>query len=432
MKKFSHILVAFALAVLTFAGARPVQAAPAGAGNLVKCPDFSAVYYLAQDGNRYVFQNEPTFFSWYQNYNEVKIISCADLATLRLAGVVHYQPGTRLVKIPSVPTVYIVQTDDVLRPLPSEEEAIALFGSDWADRVDDLSEAFFPQYEVGEELAEGELPEGTILEDDNGDLFVFEDIDDDQEPEAVEIDELLDDDLLLDFALDLEEIEAELGIELDLVRLETLLSELIDHLRALLEERVFVPADEEVEVPELDELDEAEDNDEDDLPDEFDEDDDNDGLDDDDDEDPFDHDNDGVDDDEDDDDDEDGLDDDDDEDPLDHDNDGLEDDEDIDDDEDDIDEDEDPLDHDNDGLDDAEDMDDDDDGIEDAEDVDDDENEMEEEVENNDGDDLSDEVDQDDDDDDIPDDEDEDPLDHDNDGLDDDVDDDDGVDGSGV
>lgn len=419
-----RIFMVVALAAFGLMGqVRPVSAA--SAGDVVVCPESSSVYYLGEDGKRYVYQNEQTYFSWYDNFDMVQTVSCQDLAAFPIAGVVWYQAGTSLVKIPSAPTVYAVEPSGVLRPLASEAEAIALFGSDWADRVDDVSEAFWPQYSVGDELKVGEIPEGTILKDDVGDLFRYQDLDDDNQEEAVEFDELDDDHVLGNFALDLEKIATELGINIERVELEGMSEALIDLLRSELDEDVFVPQGEEVTVRVLNELDQEADNDDDGLSNEEDLDDDDDGELDSEDSDPLDHDNDGTDDAADSDDDEDGIEDAHDSDPLDHDNDGLDDEEDADDDEDGIEDvrDNKNSDHDNDGLEDAEDPDDDEDGIKDVEDADDDENELvKTEATDNDQDGLSDEADKDDDEDGIPDAEDTNPLDHDNDGQSDSVD----------
>lgn len=42
----------------------------AGADDLVKCPDFPAVYYVGDDGARYVFPNENIYFSWYPDFSD--------------------------------------------------------------------------------------------------------------------------------------------------------------------------------------------------------------------------------------------------------------------------------------------------------------------------------------------------------------------------
>lgn len=56
MRNFFVIFTSLVLVVGTMGSVHAVHAA--SAGDLVACPSFSAVYYLAEDGKRYVFPNE--------------------------------------------------------------------------------------------------------------------------------------------------------------------------------------------------------------------------------------------------------------------------------------------------------------------------------------------------------------------------------------
>lgn len=161
-------------------------------GDLVKSEDSSAVYYWADDGERYAFPNENVYFSWYGDFDAVREISSTDLASIGFGGLVDYQAGTSLVKMPSVNTVYAVEPDGVLRPIESEEDAQALYGQDWAAQIDDLSEAFFPQYQVGEavDVASGELPQGYLMQDEEGNVCRV-----DLSSACVEIDDLISEEL---------------------------------------------------------------------------------------------------------------------------------------------------------------------------------------------------------------------------------------------
>ncbi len=173
----------FALAILMFL---PQSTSAAGANELIKCSDSSAVYLLGEDGKRYAFPNERIYFTWHEGFDQVNEVSCADLSAVAYGGVVRYRPGVRLIKIPSVPVVYAVESNGVLRPIKSEEQARKLYGDDWATRVDDLSEAFFPRYTLGAQLATDELPEGMILEDESGLLVQV-----DEDGELIEVEGVL-------------------------------------------------------------------------------------------------------------------------------------------------------------------------------------------------------------------------------------------------
>jgi len=122
------------------------------ADTLIRTQELPAVYYCGRDGNRYVFQNESTFFSWYDDFDDVEFISAEDMGQIPLKGSVTYKPGSFMVKLMSIPKVYAVAQGGVLRWVQTEEMATALYGSDWIYDVRDLPDSFFPAYTVGSEI----------------------------------------------------------------------------------------------------------------------------------------------------------------------------------------------------------------------------------------------------------------------------------------
>ncbi len=161
--RFLGTLVAVMMAMgwLAFTPIAPAHAATSG--DLVTCPDFSSVYYLADDGSRWVFPNEKTYFTWFDNFNSVIEITCPELATYPIGEVVTYQPGTRLVKIQSINKVYAVELGGNLRWVQTEAGAEELFGSNWADRIDDVPDGFWSSYTEGSALSEHTFPAGSLL-----------------------------------------------------------------------------------------------------------------------------------------------------------------------------------------------------------------------------------------------------------------------------
>lgn len=127
---------------------RWTDAASFSAGDLIKASQ-PAVYYFGTNGKRYVFPTEKTYFSWYSNFNNVKTITDAELATLQIGGNVTYRPGVRLVKVTTDPKVYAVDARGTLRHVTTETIAIALYGSNWNKMVDDVPDAFFTNYTIG-------------------------------------------------------------------------------------------------------------------------------------------------------------------------------------------------------------------------------------------------------------------------------------------
>lgn len=142
------LLAAFLTASFPWAA---LAAVPADA--LVKGSS-SAVYYYAADGKRYVFPNEKTYRSWFLDFSHVLTISDAELAAMPLGGNVTYRPGIRLLKVQTDPKVYAVAPGGVLRWVKSEGLAEDLYGQFWNTAVDDLPDAFFVNYAVGDPIEE--------------------------------------------------------------------------------------------------------------------------------------------------------------------------------------------------------------------------------------------------------------------------------------
>jgi hypothetical protein len=110
------------------------------------------VYYCGKNGKRYVFPNERVFFSWYKDFSAVRIITSEQLASLSIGGNVNYKPGVRMVKITTDPKVYAVARGGTLRWVQTEAVAAALYGSEWNRMIDDVSDAFFFSYAIGEPI----------------------------------------------------------------------------------------------------------------------------------------------------------------------------------------------------------------------------------------------------------------------------------------
>ncbi|MFC1638800.1 CAP domain-containing protein [Patescibacteria group bacterium] len=122
-------------------------------GSLVKTADSTAVYYYAANERRYVFPNQRTYHSWFVGFDGVIEITAEQLAEMTIGGNVTYRPGVRMVKIQSDPRVYAVDRHGTLRWIQTEGAAEALYGPDWSDYVDDVSDAFFVNYHLGEPIA---------------------------------------------------------------------------------------------------------------------------------------------------------------------------------------------------------------------------------------------------------------------------------------
>ena len=125
--------------------------------------DDETVYYYDRDWNRRPFLNRRVFESWYSDFSGVKELTPAEIASIRMAAPIVYRPGTRLIKIPSVPKVYAVEPGGVLRWVTSEDVAKTLYGNDWSKRVDDVPESYFANYREGAPLTAPVWPSGTFV-----------------------------------------------------------------------------------------------------------------------------------------------------------------------------------------------------------------------------------------------------------------------------
>jgi len=140
---------------LFFLAALPTYAAGAEdikPGDLIRGETHSAVYYYGEDGFRYVFPNDKTYFTWYDNFDDVVWLTDGDLATIQIGGNTTYKPGVRMIKITTDPTVYVVSSQGELRAILSEEVAEELYGPTWNTMIDDVPDEIFSNYSLGSEL----------------------------------------------------------------------------------------------------------------------------------------------------------------------------------------------------------------------------------------------------------------------------------------
>jgi len=142
-------LVAVVLGLIMTTGSGVSAKKEVSKGTLIKGKSIQTVYYLGEDGKRYVFPNAKTYFSWYDDFNAVTEIEDKDLYDMPLGGNVTYKPGVYLVKIQTDPKVYAVAADGKLRWIKTEAVAKRLYGDNWNKLIDDVPDSFFVNYEVG-------------------------------------------------------------------------------------------------------------------------------------------------------------------------------------------------------------------------------------------------------------------------------------------
>lgn len=132
-------------------------------GDLIKCPEYTTVYFYGFDGYRHYFPTQPIFHTWYYDFSAVKIVPLEYLVTLRLGENIKVRPGASMVKAVTHPDVYFVGAGSVLHRIPSEAVAEELFGEDWSDKILDIPVVFWGDYSFGEELDGSFYPDGTLV-----------------------------------------------------------------------------------------------------------------------------------------------------------------------------------------------------------------------------------------------------------------------------
>ncbi|HJN84755.1 MAG TPA: hypothetical protein QF873_00365 [Patescibacteria group bacterium] len=127
----------------------------------------TAVYAIDDHGKRRPFSGESTYFSWFEDFDEVVELSPSAMAAYSLGATMPMHHGTWLVKIQSVNDVYAVERGGVLRRIPDEATAELFYGADWADRVRDISPTDWPRYTLGDDLSSSAHPNEFVVRDDN-------------------------------------------------------------------------------------------------------------------------------------------------------------------------------------------------------------------------------------------------------------------------
>lgn len=118
-------------------------------GDLISVQGHSAVYYYGADKKRHVFPTEKEFYSWFtaDDFNNVTVISLEDAAKIPLGKSMIMKPGS-LIKEPSRPQVYFVNTSGRLQHVQTPSLARYFFGNLWANFVKDIGASRMLDYTI--------------------------------------------------------------------------------------------------------------------------------------------------------------------------------------------------------------------------------------------------------------------------------------------
>lgn len=149
-------------------------------GSLIKLKGVrgAAVYQIGSDGHKYIFPDQRTFNTWYDDFSDVVEVEQDDLDQYEDGGTVTFQPGTRLITHRNTARVYAVGEDGQLYHVPDEATALRLYGQNWGELVSDIDPGVFAiAYRIAHQtLSEDNLPEGSLVEDETtGNYYLIED-----------------------------------------------------------------------------------------------------------------------------------------------------------------------------------------------------------------------------------------------------------------
>jgi len=114
------------------------------AGTLIKTESSPRVYLL-KDNIRYWFYNEAIFYQYYDDFSTVELISNKEMAGYEEGKDMPMKAGSLIKRIISN-KVYEVGDNWQMRWIQSEEEAVSLYGDDWASKINLIPDTYFNQY----------------------------------------------------------------------------------------------------------------------------------------------------------------------------------------------------------------------------------------------------------------------------------------------
>jgi len=152
-----------------------VEAATYSAGSLIALENVesAAVYYIGDDGKKYIFPDSKTYFTWHENFKDVKKVSLSVLDEYPDGGVVPYRGGIKLITHQNTAKIYAVEPGGIIRWIKTSEIAEDLYGVNWGSFVQDVLPGFFSSsYTLGTDMST-KLPTGTIIKEIGGNDYYF-------------------------------------------------------------------------------------------------------------------------------------------------------------------------------------------------------------------------------------------------------------------
>lgn len=121
-------------------------------GRFIKTEDNTTIYFVDSDNIKHEYPDTHTWESYFKDdFSKVETVSKQELNNYLTGDDVPHKIGS-LIKITSSPKVYKVTENKILRWIIDENVATRLFGNAWNKLVRDISEIFFKDYTIGENI----------------------------------------------------------------------------------------------------------------------------------------------------------------------------------------------------------------------------------------------------------------------------------------
>ena len=121
-------------------------------GQWIKIEGNPAVYFLDSENLRHAYPVQAVWESYFgDDFSRVTTIDATTMASYPLGRNVPFKPGT-LMKLPTVPKVYKVESGAIMRWVPTEALAAANFGDNWANLIRIIPDSFISDYTVGTDI----------------------------------------------------------------------------------------------------------------------------------------------------------------------------------------------------------------------------------------------------------------------------------------
>jgi hypothetical protein len=121
-------------------------------GRFIKLEDDDTIYFVDSSNIKHEYPDTHTWESYYgDDFSNVETVSKQELNNYLTGDDVPHKIDS-LIKTPSSPKVYKVTENKVLRWIINENVATRLFGNAWNKLVRDISEIFFKDYTIGENI----------------------------------------------------------------------------------------------------------------------------------------------------------------------------------------------------------------------------------------------------------------------------------------